>query len=541
MNNKKQKAAYYALTVLRIGIGWHFLYEGITKLMDPSWTAAGYLESATGPLAGMFHSMAGSEASVHLVNSLNIFALCLIGLGLMLGLFTRLSQGAGILLLFMYYISHPPVFSDPGFFREGAYLIVSKDLIEMLALLVLMFFPTGKFLGLDRLLQRSGEKPIHKMDHGQPGQEATGSPAPAEADPGRIRRREVLKHLATLPFLGAVVYGAIRKTRMDSMEEQNLVDATSGVTKRFVQQIQAGSDRLALKDLKGKKFTGETSKLTGAMPKGMLGAMETSKLILGGNLLSGYVHSRDLIYVSNLVLHYHQKDRIFRTLMLAEQSGVDTLLSNAVVMPLMTEYWNEGYGDIKFVTDCAGLEYTSEGPRPMDFEKYLGIVQGSIDDGADACYIQGETSDYYIEHNEIDKLQKVMQLIRDNNKPLGIGAHKIQTIRKCVELGMKPDFWMKTMHSHDYWSARHPTWHDNMYCFDPAETENYMRELEQPWVAFKTLAAGSIRPEDAFEYCIRKGADFLCVGMYDFQIIEDVNIALDAFQNVKDRPRPFRA
>ena len=246
LSPKKQKATLIVLTVLRVAIGWHFLYEGLVKLFDPTWTSAGYLQSATGPLAGIFHSLAASETSIEIVNFLNIAGLVLVGLGLMLGFLTRISQAGGILLLLLYYISHPPFFAEPGFFREGSYMIISKDLLEMIALVVLMFVPTGKFLGLDGLLSTYFSKPMHKMDHGQ------ADVPERKADTSGIKRREVLKHLATFPFLGAVIYGAIRRTRMESFEEQNLVDASTGATERFVRQIQAGSDNLALKDLKGK-------------------------------------------------------------------------------------------------------------------------------------------------------------------------------------------------------------------------------------------------------------------------------------------------
>ena len=44
-----------AITVLRVLVGWHFLYEGLTKLTAPSCTAAGYLKQAKGPLGEQFH------------------------------------------------------------------------------------------------------------------------------------------------------------------------------------------------------------------------------------------------------------------------------------------------------------------------------------------------------------------------------------------------------------------------------------------------------------------------------------------------------
>jgi uncharacterized membrane protein YphA (DoxX/SURF4 family) len=531
---RQRKITLAVMTILRVAIGWQFLYEGLVKLLDPGWTAAGYLESATGPLGGVYQSLAANETILSVINVLNIWGLILIGLGLFLGLFTRIAQLAGMILLALYYLSHPPLFTNPGFFREGSYFLISKDFLEMLALLVLIFFPTGRFLGLDGLLHAVSRNKMHRIDHGQPGSDET------RADVNRIRRREVLKHLATVPFLGALAYAALARSRMDSLEEQNLVDASSGATRRFVRQIMAGSDRVALEDLKGKQFTLETGQLRGTIPQGKLGNISCSKLILGGNLLSGYVHSRDLIYVSSLVLHYHQKERIFRTLMLAEQSGVNTLLSNPVVMPLMEEYWKEGYGKIQFITDCAGLDY-SDGVRPMDFGAYMDLVKDAIDRGADLCYIQGETADYYIEHNQADRIVKVMDMIRSNGISVGIGAHRIETIKKCVELGIEHDFWMKTLHTHDYWSAKHPTWHDNMYCYDPAETIRFMGTLEKPWVAFKTLAAGAITPQEAFPFAFSQGADFICVGMYDFQIIEDVNTTLAALEQSSGRERPWRA
>ena len=98
----------------------------------------------------------------------------------------------------------------------------------------------------------------------------------------------------------------------------------------------------------------------------------------------------------------------------------------------------------------------------MAFDQYLDKVQRAIDYGAAACYIQGETADYYVKNGQPDRLAKVIEQDPEEQVLVGIGAHHLETLQGCVATGMVPDFWMKTMHHHDYWSARHPERHDNM-------------------------------------------------------------------------------
>ncbi len=139
------------LVTLRTLIGWHFLYEGLVKLTNPDWSSAAYLLDSKGFMSGFFHSLTYKPSLLHTVDFLNEWGLVLIGLGLILGLFTRISVFSGIVLLALYYLSHPPfpglVFSVPS---EGSYMIVNKTLIELSALLVLYVFPTR--IGLDALL-----------------------------------------------------------------------------------------------------------------------------------------------------------------------------------------------------------------------------------------------------------------------------------------------------------------------------------------------------------------------------------------------------
>ena len=142
-----------ALVVLRILIGWHFLYEGLVKVLNPNWTAAEYLAESQGMFSGLFTWFVAEPSRLAVVDVLNKWGLVLIGLGLIAGLFTRWATLSGIVLLGLYYLCNPPfpayTYSMPS---EGSYLIVNKVLIEAVALWVLFVIPTGKVVGLDRLL-----------------------------------------------------------------------------------------------------------------------------------------------------------------------------------------------------------------------------------------------------------------------------------------------------------------------------------------------------------------------------------------------------
>src|SRR4030042_2280519 len=114
----------WGLIILRIIIGWHLLYEGIDKLMDPGWSAENFLTNTRGLLSGIFHAMASDPTVLDVVNFLNVWGLVLIGSGLFLGIFARTAVYAGILMLFFYYIAYPPFQGyNFGIPQEGHYLL----------------------------------------------------------------------------------------------------------------------------------------------------------------------------------------------------------------------------------------------------------------------------------------------------------------------------------------------------------------------------------------------------------------------------------
>jgi len=141
------------LVILRVAIGWHFLYEGITKLLNPNWSSLGYLMDSGGMFQGFFHNMAANPTVLNILDFLNIWGLVFIGAGLILGLFIRVAAISGMVLLAFYYLSHPPfIGANYAIPSEGNYLWINKNLIELLALWVILLFPTWRQIGLDRFI-----------------------------------------------------------------------------------------------------------------------------------------------------------------------------------------------------------------------------------------------------------------------------------------------------------------------------------------------------------------------------------------------------
>ena len=283
-----KKYSSYLLTVLRILVGWHFLYEGITKLMAPAWTAKFYLFGSKWIFAGLFNWMASTPEVLRVVDFLNVWGLILIGLSLFIGLFVRWSSVAGAVLLLFYFVAYPPIFGHTlGAVAEGNYQWVDKNLIEIFILSVFAVLPIGFLFGIDRWLKRWRE-------------ERPNAPVPGSGVEGvhANKRREFLVDMISVPFLGAFAYVLYKKNKWDSLEKKFLIDQTDAISSATLKNFQYTS----LEDLKG------------TIPKGKIGDFELSRLVMGGNLIGGWSHARDLIYVDKLIKMYHNDEKVMTTL-----------------------------------------------------------------------------------------------------------------------------------------------------------------------------------------------------------------------------------
>jgi thiosulfate dehydrogenase [quinone] large subunit len=153
---KYNKSQQFVLVLMRVLIGWHFLYEGLLKLLTPGWTAKRYLMGSEGFMDGFF-TWLSSDSMIGLINFATIALLLIVGLTLMLGIFEKVGILAGVTLLTLFYLAQPSI---PGFASEmapseGNYFIINKNLIEMAALLVLWHFPTSRYFGLSQFFNIS--------------------------------------------------------------------------------------------------------------------------------------------------------------------------------------------------------------------------------------------------------------------------------------------------------------------------------------------------------------------------------------------------
>jgi len=275
---------------------------------------------------------------------------------------------------------------------------------------------------------------------------------------------------------------------------------------------------------------------------GRIGDVKISRILCGGNLISGYAHSRDLIYLSPLMKHYFTDEKILDTWQVCEEHGINTCVifcGDLRAMELIRRYHKERGGKMQWLAQA--------NPSTDDVKT---VADKALDDGAVGVFLVGNQGDRWVFDDRLDLIDKFVRYVKRQGVIAGVAGHSLQMVIAVESAGIPVDFYFKTLHHTNYWSARRPdqTAHvvdnygaDNYWAMTPTETIEFMREVDKPWIAYKVLAAGAIHPRDGFDYAFKNGADFACVGMFEWQVAEDVELANTIVARHEKRPRRWMA
>lgn len=293
-----------------------------------------------------------------------------------------------------------------------------------------------------------------------------------------------------------------------------------------------------------------------SMPNGRIGKVKISRLICGGNLITGWAHSRDLIYVSQLLKNYFTEEKIIDTLRLCEQNGINTMVvhTDEKAMKVLNKYWKQHGGKIQWIAQVLPVDF-----RDMTLSEWK--IKTAIDNGAVGAFVEGTTAERCLQRGRFDLIERMLNIIKQNGIIAGVGGHSLRVPIECEASDLDPDFYVKTMHRDDYWSATpkefrkdmnvdtnefftnkdHNKDHDNIFCINPEEVIVFMAKVKKPWIAYKVLAAGAIHPKVGFDYAFENGADFVLAGMFDFQVAQDAQIAINCVAKNQKRTRKWWA
>ena len=274
--------------------------------------------------------------------------------------------------------------------------------------------------------------------------------------------------------------------------------------------------------LKAQMESGGPAKLkptSGALPTGRIGKLEVTRLLCGGNLFSGFAHSGELLYVHSLLQHYFTDDKILDTLQLCEESGINTtiLRTDEQIVRVLKRYRKERGGKIQWIAQTY--------PEPDNLKDNIKLA---IDNGAVAAYCMGGVADdTFVKAGKADLIGEVVSFIKQNGLVAGVGSHSMEMAIISEQQKFNPDFYFKTFNTVGF------------YTQDTRDVAALMKTIKKPWIAFKVLGAGRVLPKDGFDLAFQSGADFINVGMYDFQVESNISLVRDVVKRHEQRERPW--
>jgi len=295
------------------------------------------------------------------------------------------------------------------------------------------------------------------------------------------------------------------------------------------------------------------------LAKGKIGEVEISRVIIGSNLFAGGAHARNLKYVSEVMKRYFTEEKIMETLRLCEENGITTNIGDPY---MVNKYKKECGGTMKCIAqldpgdyDWSDDKYT-DGTISVTKEDIKKSVEEAAEQGCVAAHLLGCRGDRWVKVKRLDMIQEFVDCVRKNGMFAGIGGHDKRVPMECEKAGIDCDYYFKTIHPDTYWGvikeedkrpflvdSFEPDDNDCMWELYPQETINFMKNVKKPWIGYKVLAAGAVHPSEGFKFAFENGVDFVCAGMFDWQVRDNVSIAKKILSEkaVQNRSRPWRA
>jgi hypothetical protein len=296
---------------------------------------------------------------------------------------------------------------------------------------------------------------------------------------------------------------------------RRFISRSLGVSTGLLAAGRGLEEKALLAQLVDRGAGGEVREPVQGLQKGPFGALEISRLIIGGNQISGSAHAGDLLYQSALMTRYFTDEKILETWFLAEENGINTTLMRADphIVRNYLAFGKRG-GRMHWIAQTA--------PEQGDPAENTKMAR---DNGAFAVYFHGGRCDGLVREGKVAEVGEILEGMKETGVFAGLGAHSLETVKAVESAGIHPDFYMSTLNKVGYLSS------------DPQEVEAFMKTVTRPWIAFKVLGAGRDKPMEGFVHAFERGADFIAVGMFDWQVRDDAAMVRDLLAQGVTRER----